>query len=41
MDSSLSFLHKMGHVGPLWDLLLQEKRPGPRRSRSPAQGHPS
>jgi lipid biosynthesis B12-binding/radical SAM protein len=26
MDDKLDFLHKMGHVGPLWDLLLRENR---------------
>jgi len=26
MDSKLDFLHKMGHVGPLWDLLLKERK---------------
>ena len=33
MDNSLTFLHKTGRVGPLWDLLLQQRRPrGPRPS---------
>jgi lipid biosynthesis B12-binding/radical SAM protein len=36
MDKSLTFLHKMGHVGPLWDLLLQEKRP--RKARPSRSG---
>ncbi|MBC8453680.1 cobalamin B12-binding domain-containing protein [PVC group bacterium] len=26
MDSALDFLHKMGQVGPLWDLLLKERK---------------
>ena len=35
MDSSLSFLHKMGHVGPLWDLLLRRRRRKTRRHSGP------
>lgn len=32
MDDKLDFLHKMGHVGPLWDLLLREKQRRPRQA---------
>jgi len=35
MDDSLRFLHKMGHVGPLWDLLLQERMRIPQKRSIP------
>jgi lipid biosynthesis B12-binding/radical SAM protein len=38
MDDSLRYLHKMGHVGPLWDLLLQERKRIVRK-RSPSKGN--
>ena len=31
MDSKLHFLHQMGHVGPLWDLLLKQRSRERRR----------
>lgn len=31
MDDKLHFLHQMGHTGPLWDLLLKERKRKARR----------
>ena len=36
MDSSLQMLHKLGYTGPLWDLLLPNKKPR-ERARHAAQ----
>ena len=35
MDNSLQVLHKLGYTGPMWDLLLSERKPGTGQNMQP------
>jgi radical SAM superfamily enzyme YgiQ (UPF0313 family) len=37
MDNSLQILHKLGYTGPMWDLLLSERKPRERTKKNAAK----
>lgn len=37
MDNSLQILHKLGYTGPMWDLLLAERKPRERTRKNAAK----